>query len=87
MRTYKVVEGRPNGLPPIEQTFDGFDRNFRHSNLEYVALFSIDGIIEVWAVEGPHTLNNLIEYLSGEEYFKHGGIAIGCFKKVQIGVT
>lgn len=44
--------------------YKGFDRNFRGPDLNHVVLVTVDGEIDVWAIDDPKKASDLVNYLT-----------------------
>lgn len=78
MRTYTVTASRPNGLPPVQHTYHGFNRRFGPTPPSHVAVVSVDGEVECYALDGPDT-TGLMAYL--EEQGAGTIRLLGCYAR------
>lgn len=73
-RTFTVVG--PTGTP--DKVYEGFDRNFDAVGLEHVVLVTVDGEIDIYAVDSPKTVSPLVKYLAE----KGGNVKLlGCYSR------
>lgn len=59
-------EDRVVGVEPDSKTYHGFNRDFNPLTLQHVAVVLVDGEVDVWAVDNPSKVSELVEYLSEE---------------------
>lgn len=79
-RSYKVLQSRPNKLPPIKHTYEGFDRKF-DKETKYVAIVETEGEIEMYALDNMESsINELKRFLDNDEF---PYLIIGIFEKVK----
>jgi len=75
-RTYSVSdEDKPT------KVYYGFNRNYDPIELDYVILVTVDGELDVWALDSPQLIGDLFNYLSDQE----AGIVkpIGCYERLK----
>jgi hypothetical protein len=95
MRTYTVIHQKETmvtdtlydgshvdrvvGYEPNKTIYKGFDRNFNGLDLEHVVLVTIDGELEVYALDSPNSVSSLVQYLADEP---SGQVQIlGCYSR------
>jgi hypothetical protein len=57
VRTFKVKS--EDGL----RVYQGFNRDYRGPELDHVVLYTVDGKLEVLAVDSPRQVSGVLEYL------------------------
>lgn len=57
-RTFTTNLGSPD-----ERIYKGFDKNFKASETNHIALFSIDGDLELFVLDDPKNTSDLMAYL------------------------
>ena len=76
-RTYRIIEPLRKGqISPTSITFDGFDRNY--VGADFVAMFSIEGEVEIWALDDKSAISALLTYY---QYMEFDYNLIGIFAK------
>ena len=67
MKTFKVTEPRADGLPPIEQTYTGFNLKFDFDT-QHVVLALCEGEVHLFSIDDPRNLEGLNEYLKRDGF-------------------
>lgn len=81
-RQYKVMRMRPNDLPDIEHTYQGFNRAFTPAkDVYHVALVLVEGELDVYVLDSPDAISTLKRYLTFDE-FPHQ--LIGVFTRNEV---
>lgn len=77
-RTYTRTDGTET------KVFNGMDKDFSPENLEHIVLISVEGEIEVWAVESPEQEAwDLLRYY-GEQGYPLGAVKfLGVFTNLS----
>jgi hypothetical protein len=68
-RQWQICQDRPNGLPPMRVTYDGFDQDLEGAE-QLVVLADPQGDLLAWAVDDAAGLEQLVEYYA----FVCGGV-------------
>ncbi len=65
MRTYRVLETRPNNLPPIEITYNGFSQHVFDANI--VALVFSEGEVDFFGLDRAEDVHELHRYVDNQD--------------------